>query len=106
MRPYPAVVLHSNLKSTVSSSQLSFVLHPPSTDPSCSLALSHTMSIDPSQAAPLNPGDLGRGPVIMGVTWALTGVSLIIVSTRVYFRWKRPRTLAWDDAFIVAAMVR
>lgn len=64
------------------------------------------MSIDPSQAAPLNPGDLGRGPVIMGVTWALTGVSLIIVSTRVYFRWKRPRTLAWDDAFIVAAMVR
>ncbi|TRX90417.1 hypothetical protein FHL15_008782 [Xylaria flabelliformis] len=52
--------------------------------------------------APVNPGDPGRGPAIIGVTWTLTS---IFVAFRFYCRSQPPSRLGLDDWTILVALV-
>lgn len=56
--------------------------------------------------APINPSDPGDGPLLMGVTWALTFLCIMCIGTRFYLRNKISRSIASDDWFMLAAGVR
>ncbi len=44
-------------------------------------------------------------PLIQGLTWAITIVSLLVVSVRVYIKWKYLGKLRYDDYILMASMV-
>jgi hypothetical protein len=58
-----------------------------------------------SSSPPVNPNDLGRGPLVIGVLWALTSLAVLVVAARLYLR-KVIGALGWDDFLILIAMVR
>ncbi|KAJ8123866.1 hypothetical protein ONZ43_g281 [Nemania bipapillata] len=58
-----------------------------------------------SAHAPVNPGDPGRGPAIIGVTWTLTTLASAFVAARMYIRSRPPSRVGWDDWTIVLALI-
>jgi dolichyl-phosphate-mannose--protein O-mannosyl transferase len=54
---------------------------------------------------PINPDDLGRGPMIIGLTWSFTGLAVIAVLLRLYIRKKVTHITGWDDWFMLASVV-
>lgn len=54
---------------------------------------------------PVNPDDLGRGPMIMGLTWTFTALAVIAVSLRFYLRSKLSSGPALEDWLMGAALV-
>ncbi|KAK5992085.1 hypothetical protein PT974_05483 [Cladobotryum mycophilum] len=57
----------------------------------------------PAFPPPDNPNDLGRGPLILGLTWALTSLCIVLIGARFFVRIKILRALSSDDWFILAA---
>ena len=55
-------------------------------------------------ASPMNPHD-NKGPKILAVLWALTGLTFMIVLARIFIRVKMLRNFGIDDYLIVIAMV-
>lgn len=52
-----------------------------------------------------NYHDVGRGPMIIGILWALTiNITFFVVIARVYVR-NKVGGLSWDDWLMVAALV-
>lgn len=47
-----------------------------------------------------------KGPKIMGVLWALTGFTTLVVAARLYIRLVMLRSFGLDDYLIAAGMVR
>ncbi|KAK0712208.1 hypothetical protein B0T21DRAFT_454743 [Apiosordaria backusii] len=54
---------------------------------------------------PRNPNDPGRGPMVIGITWAFTGMAVIACSLRMMVGWKRKRGLGIDDWLMFIAML-
>lgn len=54
---------------------------------------------------PINPSDLGRGPMIMGLTWAFTTVTITTVSLRAYVRSRLTKTHSLEDWLMYVALV-
>ncbi|KAI1076746.1 hypothetical protein F5B20DRAFT_572600 [Whalleya microplaca] len=54
---------------------------------------------------PVNPNDPGIGPLIMGLTWALTGLAIFTVSARIYYRRRYRSFGSSDDWFMISAVV-
>ncbi|KAJ8062111.1 hypothetical protein OCU04_008672 [Sclerotinia nivalis] len=54
---------------------------------------------------PVNPDDLGRGPMIIGLTWAFTGLAVIAVSLRLHIRKNITHVVGWDDWFMLASVI-
>ncbi|PQE06889.1 integral membrane protein [Rutstroemia sp. NJR-2017a BVV2] len=54
---------------------------------------------------PINPDDLGRGPMIIGLTWSFTGLAVIAVSLRLYIRKKIIHITGWDDWLMLASVI-
>ncbi|KAI2603719.1 hypothetical protein GGR54DRAFT_622476 [Hypoxylon sp. NC1633] len=50
-----------------------------------------------------NPNDLGRGPMIMGVTWAFSGLSIIVVAVRFWVRITVANILSLEDWLMLLA---
>lgn len=63
---------------------------------------SHGMPMFPD---PVNPNDLGRGPVVMGVTWTFNALALIVVATRFWIRIAVTKVLGVEDWLMLAAVV-
>ncbi len=63
-----------------------------------------TMS-EPAFPPPVNPDDLGHGPLIVGITWAATGIAIIAVALRFYVRKALVRVIDWDDWIMLVALV-
>ncbi|KAI0549855.1 hypothetical protein F4679DRAFT_584085 [Xylaria curta] len=51
----------------------------------------------------VNADDLGRQPIIMGLTWALTSLCIVIVAARVYVRARILHGLLLDDWLMLIA---
>lgn len=49
--------------------------------------------------------DEDRGPKILGVLWALTGLTTLIVTARMFIRGKMLHNLGLDDWLIALSMV-
>ena len=47
-----------------------------------------------------------RGPALIGVSWALTGLATLFLALRIYCRHIGRRGLWWDDWTLIAAWVR
>lgn len=58
----------------------------------------------PSFAPAENPDAPGRGPLIMGLTWTMTSLTIIVLTVRFYVRSKA-RLLAAEDWTIIIAGV-
>ncbi|RYP62511.1 hypothetical protein DL771_009694 [Monosporascus sp. 5C6A] len=56
-------------------------------------------------STPINPQDPGLGPVILGVTWTLTSLCVIVIAARFYVRPRTSRLPGLDDWFMLAAGV-
>ncbi|ROT39594.1 hypothetical protein SODALDRAFT_331707 [Sodiomyces alkalinus F11] len=54
---------------------------------------------------PIDPDAPGRGPLIMGVTWTMTILCILIISARFYVRATVARKVSSDDWFMLAAVV-
>ncbi|KAF2269979.1 integral membrane protein [Lojkania enalia] len=54
---------------------------------------------------PVNPDDLGRGPMIMGLTWTFTSLAIVAVVLRFYVRIKLASGPALDDWLMGIALV-
>lgn len=54
---------------------------------------------------PVHPEDLGRGPAVVGISWAFTIVALVAVGLRMYVRKTIIKSIAWDDWLMCLAMV-
>ncbi|KJZ69768.1 hypothetical protein HIM_10851 [Hirsutella minnesotensis 3608] len=54
---------------------------------------------------PQNPHDLGRGPLIVGMTWTFTGLAVIFTMLRVFCRNNKSRWLSSDDWLMFLAML-
>ncbi|GAB1314338.1 hypothetical protein MFIFM68171_04548 [Madurella fahalii] len=52
---------------------------------------------------PVNPNDLGRGPMVMGITWTFTGLAVITTGLRLYVRKHVGPRLASDDWLMLFA---
>lgn len=50
--------------------------------------------------------DENRGPKILGVLWALTSLTTLVVLARMYIRIKLLKNFGSDDWLIVLSMVR
>ncbi|KAM5492715.1 hypothetical protein MaudMau93_001431 [Microsporum audouinii] len=53
----------------------------------------------------INPDDLGRGPLIMALTWTFASLAAIAVALRYYVRIKLSNRLVLDDWLIGAALI-
>jgi len=53
---------------------------------------------------PVNPDDLGRGPLIMGLSLAITVVALVAVGLRLYVRKTVVKHIASDDWLMLLAL--
>ncbi|KAE9369367.1 hypothetical protein N431DRAFT_380251 [Stipitochalara longipes BDJ] len=53
----------------------------------------------------MDPGVSGgdRGPMLVGVSWLLAFTSSVFLSLRIYCKFKRKRTLWWDDYILIFA---
>lgn len=49
--------------------------------------------------------DLGRGPLIMGLTWTFAGLAILAVMLRFYVRTKLGNGIILEDWLMLAAMV-
>lgn len=68
--------------------------------------MSPTPSLDSNVLGPnANPSDPGRGPMIIGILWALTIIASSAVAARLYVR-KKIGALGWDDWLMLLALVR
>lgn len=56
-------------------------------------------------SGPINYNDLGKGPMIMGVTWMMTSISVIVVALRFYVRSRLPSRLGLEDWLMAVAVV-
>lgn len=54
---------------------------------------------------PVNPDDLGRGPLIVGLTWTFASLAVIAVVLRFYVRIKLTSGPALDDWLMGVALV-
>lgn len=54
---------------------------------------------------PVNPHNQGRGPMIIGISWTVTGIAIVFVALRVYLRKTLKRLFGVDDWFMVFALV-
>jgi hypothetical protein len=54
---------------------------------------------------PFNPTDLGRGPMIMGITWTLTTLCILTVGLRMSSRRKAAGGVAIDDWLMFATLI-
>lgn len=54
---------------------------------------------------PIDPDAPGRGPLIMGVTWTMTILCILIITARFYVRATVARKVSLDDWFMLAAVV-
>jgi hypothetical protein len=54
---------------------------------------------------PVNPSDLGRGPLVMGVTWTFSGLALIVVFVRFWVRVTVSKKLSVEDWLMLVAAV-
>ncbi|KAI1097617.1 hypothetical protein F4804DRAFT_327117 [Jackrogersella minutella] len=54
---------------------------------------------------PVNPNDLGRGPMVMGLTWTFTGLAIITTLLRLYVRKQIAPRLGTDDWLMLVAML-
>lgn len=55
---------------------------------------------------PKNPNDLGRGPMVMGLTWTFTSLAITTTLLRLYVRKRMGPCLAIEDWLMFVAMVR
>ncbi|KAF4633296.1 hypothetical protein G7Y89_g4834 [Cudoniella acicularis] len=55
--------------------------------------------------APVFPDDPGRGPMIIGLTWAFTGLAVITVALRLYVRKTITRISGLDDWIMLVAVI-
>ncbi|KAK8024994.1 hypothetical protein PG990_002817 [Apiospora arundinis] len=62
-------------------------------------------SASPPLPAPVNPSDLGAGPLLMGITWAFSGLAVIAVAARFWVRIAVTKLLGGDDWLMLLAMV-
>jgi len=62
------------------------------------------MSNKPTFPPPRNPDDLGRGPMVMGLTWTFTGLAIVTTLLRFYLRKRIGPRPAADDWLMLAAM--
>ncbi|KAI1386130.1 uncharacterized protein F4822DRAFT_431003 [Hypoxylon trugodes] len=62
------------------------------------------MSTTDAFPPPVNPNDLGRGPMVMGLTWALTGLALVTTLLRLYVRKQIAPKLGADDWLMLVAI--
>lgn len=53
---------------------------------------------------PVNPNDLGRGPLVVGMCWTFTSLCIIVIALRFYVR-RRIHVIGWDDWIMLAAVV-
>jgi len=58
----------------------------------------------PVVSSPTQEGSLGPSLRVAG--WLMTGLSLLFLSTRLYCKYSRHRTLHVDDMFLIASWVR
>ncbi|KAI0173478.1 hypothetical protein GGR52DRAFT_543196 [Hypoxylon sp. FL1284] len=56
-----------------------------------------------SDNAPVNPDDLGRGPMVMGVTWTFSILSIIVVAVRFWVRITVANILSVEDWLMLFA---
>ncbi|KAF2757489.1 hypothetical protein EJ05DRAFT_391150 [Pseudovirgaria hyperparasitica] len=62
--------------------------------------------MDPSMLPPpVNPSDPGKGPLIIGTTWMLTGLCIPVIAFRFYVRSRAPSSPGLDDWIMLAATV-
>lgn len=54
---------------------------------------------------PVNPEDPGRGPEVVGLSWATTTIALLAVGLRIYLRKTFHKHIALDDWLMCLAMV-
>ncbi|KAI2621139.1 hypothetical protein GGR54DRAFT_90052 [Hypoxylon sp. NC1633] len=55
---------------------------------------------------PVNPDDLGIGPMIMGLTWTFAGLVMTAVGLRFYVRRKQNQSWGWwEDWLMLVAMI-
>lgn len=63
------------------------------------------MASAPMFPPPVNPNDLGRGPMIVGLTWTFTILAMTAVALRIYVRKTVTKALGWDDWIMLVAVV-
>ncbi|KAI0835718.1 hypothetical protein F5Y06DRAFT_117464 [Hypoxylon sp. FL0890] len=63
------------------------------------------MSTVTVQSEPVNPNDLGIGPLTMGITWVLTAGCIVSMGFRFYLRRKFVRTFFKEDWFMLVAFI-
>lgn len=51
-------------------------------------------------------GDQNNGPVLLGVTWAFTAICTVVVSLKIWTRFKIIGQTGMDDALTILALVR
>lgn len=56
-------------------------------------------------SALVTPSLLDAGPLILGVSWSLVGVSALFLLLRLYVKCTRHRGLWWDDHVLAASWV-
>ncbi|KAH7087024.1 hypothetical protein FB567DRAFT_57350 [Paraphoma chrysanthemicola] len=54
---------------------------------------------------PVNPEDLGRGPLVMGVTWSFSGLALIAVAMRFWVRVAVTKQVKIEDWLMLLAVL-
>ncbi|KAI1377947.1 hypothetical protein F4677DRAFT_414011 [Hypoxylon crocopeplum] len=54
---------------------------------------------------PVNPDDLGRGPLVMGLTWTFSGLAVITTLLRLYVRKRIAPRLSIEDYLMVLSML-
>ena len=59
----------------------------------------------PEFPPPVDPGDPGRGPLIMGFGWTFTILAIIAVGFRFYLRRRFGSGSGWDDWLMFIALV-
>ncbi|KAL8629735.1 hypothetical protein Q9189_004529 [Teloschistes chrysophthalmus] len=50
-------------------------------------------------------GDQNKGPVLLGITWAFTAICTVVVSLKIWTRFKIIGQTGMDDAFTILALV-
>jgi hypothetical protein len=54
---------------------------------------------------PVNPDDLGRGPMVVGLFWTFGALALIVVAVRIWVRLTIMRVLVVEDWLMLAAVL-
>ena len=59
----------------------------------------------PTLPPPVNPSDLGHGPLVMGLTWTFSSLALIVVGVRFWVRIVVTKKLNVEDWLMLFAVV-